>query len=137
MARKLFPCGHKGKGQYCHVCAHLHNQNVVNKAHEEEIKMAKLERRARILAAPVPLICLPIYVQDEALDLFEAIKTGTPCHNIPHAKRLAKSGQRDVISIKIGWGHRLVCREQPSGEVLPEWVGSHESYNKRYSKTVR
>lgn len=95
------------------------------------------DRRERISAAPVSLTYLPIDVQNKALNLIEAIGMGTPCHNIPHAKRLAKSGQRDVISIKIGWGHRLVCREQPSGEVLPEWVGSHESYNKKYSKTVR
>lgn len=105
-------------------------------AHEEYRKVVKRERRARIIAAPVSLICLPSDVQDEALTLIETIKKGTRCHKILHAKRLLKSGQRDVISIKIGWGHRLVCREQPSGEVLPEWVGSHEAYNKRYSKIV-
>lgn len=136
MASKLFPCGHKGKGQYCHECERLHKENAAAEVHEERRRAAMRERRARIISAPVSLICMPNDVQDEALNLFEAIKTGAPCHKIPHAKRLAKSGQRDVISIKIGWGHRLVCREQPSGDMVPEWVGSHEAYNKRYSKTV-
>lgn len=137
MARKLFPCGHKGKGRYCHECERLHKENAAAEVHAERHRAAKRERRDRIMSAPVPLIFLPSDVQDVALNLIQTIKTGTPCHKIPHAKRLAKSGQRDVISIKIGQGHRLVCREQPSGEVLPEWVGSHEAYNKRYSKIVR
>jgi len=63
MARKLFSCGHVGKGQYCHECERLHKGNAAIKANEERRRATERERRARILAAPVPLIRLPDDVQ--------------------------------------------------------------------------
>ena len=136
MAKKMFPCGHKRKGRCCHECERLRKEQAAAKESETRHMTAKKERKERILSAPISLMGLPNIVQDGALKLLENLKSGLPCHRISHAKRFVASGQRDVILVRIGRGHRLICREISSGMFIPEWEGSHEAYNKRYSKVM-
>ncbi len=123
--RKKFPCGHRGRGQYCHRC------------HEEERKRA--EKRAEQAAwenllegAPIPLSHLPKNVAKKTYRVIRMIESGSPYMDFV-GKRLTTMGQREIISIPIGWSHRLICREEAGGRLAFVEVITHETYNTRLS----
>lgn len=122
--RKVFPCGHKGKGQFCRPCREA-------EVRERENARQKEEWRSRLAAAPIPLDHLPQGIAEKALEAIEAIRSGRP-HAEFEGKRLATMGQRDVIVIRLGRRYRLICRDLGGRREFVEAI-SHETYNRRIS----
>lgn len=120
--KKTFPCGHFGKGQYCHRCA----------AEESARKQARDDKQAwaaRIEAAPISLGAIPKPIAERALKAMSDLDAGKSYLEF-RGKRLASMGQREVITIPIGQRYRLICLEQ-EGALRYLEVLSHEQYNNR------
>lgn len=122
--RKTFPCGHLGKGKYCHRCA----QESIEAEGELD---ARRDWQARVSAAPVSLDGIPRSVAEKILHTIAALNNGKSYVDFK-GKRLRTMGQREVISVPIGRRYRLVCLEQDQGLTFLE-VLTHEQYNNRLS----
>ena len=120
--RKLFSCGHRGRGKFCHRC------DVAEKAAAQRQREVE-HLAARVSEAPVPLSGLPPQVVEKALKLFEQLKAGTPYAEF-RGKRLVTIHQREVISVPLGRRYRMICREEIDLLTFLEVI-SHETYNNR------
>jgi len=124
--KKLFPCGHKGSGQYCHRCAQDKAATDKAAAEKAEARAQKGAWEASFAADPVDLRCLP----DRALvvkarEILAAIAAGDDYTRF-HGKRL--SLDRQVVSVPVGHRYRLLFRDEGGG-LRPFACMSHESYN--------
>jgi hypothetical protein len=144
--KKTFPCGHSGKGRFCHRC-----QTVIDEAghvtgngtgsngaqperngkpkrgdDEVESKADKEAWRESFEADPIPLSHLPSrnLVMRARLILAE-IDKGAPWHQF-NGKRLQHD--RNVVSIPLGRRYRILFRTD-DGAPKPVEVLSHEAYN--------
>jgi hypothetical protein len=128
--RKRFPCGHVGKGQYCHFCKDRQD------AYERErlAKRAEKEAVARAIDVGVDMSGLPVPVAMKAADIIRRVKSGTSYVDL-HGKRLT-AWDRNMISIPVGWSHRVMCKDV-DGKCVPVEVMSHEQYNGRISLARR
>jgi len=120
--KKRFPCGHLGRGQYCHRCAEVEREQ---RAQQE----AKAARKAHLAAAPIPVDHLPADIADKAIEIMQALRAGASYLDFK-GKRLKNMGQREVISVPLGRRYRLICRDRPDGLAFVEAI-SHEVYNDR------
>lgn len=120
--RKVFPCGHTGKGKYCHTCRDA-------EVRLQDAAARKSEWQARLAAATIELGHLPKNIAIKALDIMDAIAAGRP-HTEFGGKRLSPMGQREVISIPLGQRYRLICVERAGRREFVEAI-SHETYNTR------
>ena len=118
--KKLFPCGHKGYGQICHLCA---QKNAVL----EQKKQQKQEWESTFALDPIDLRELPNHVVVKARMVIAALKDNKHYTDFG-GKRLRHD--RLIISIPITRNYRMLCRD--CGDVLiPQQVLSHEDYNVR------
>ena len=130
MAKQTFPCGHSGKGKYCHRC-HQEQQAAARKA---EAKASELEERradkqaweASFTADPIDLRVLQTRERvTKARDLLHRLAAGEP-YTALGGKRW--ESDRSIVSIPIGWGYRLVLRDE--GDHLRALACmTHEAYN--------
>ena len=122
--KKVFPCGHRGKGKFCHRCKQ-----------EEEINENKLKSRSawdeKVNSSPIDISRLPKKVAEKTLSIIETISEGKSYHTL-RGKRLVTMGQREVVSIPVGWSYRLICFEKNGAFDFVE-VLSHEDYNNKLS----
>jgi len=120
--KKVFPCGHRGKGRYCHRC----------KQDEERLskrKEAKYAWKKQVLSLPLDLEQLPRDVVKKVMKVVEDLeKSGS--YTDFKGKRLVHIGQREVISIPIGRSYRLICKDT-GGSLEYLEVITHETYNNR------
>ncbi|MBD2181813.1 MULTISPECIES: DUF7682 family zinc-binding protein [Oscillatoriophycideae] len=118
--KKLFPCGHKGYGQACHLCAQ-------KKAVLEQKKQLKHEWESTFDRDPIDLRDLPIHVVVKARTVIAALQEQKHYTEFG-GKRLRHD--RFIISIPITRNYRMLCRD--CGNILiPQAVLSHEDYNVR------
>ena len=118
--KKLFPCGHKGYGQICHLCAQ-------ETAVLEQKKQKKQEWESTFAHDPIDLRELPIHVVVKARTVIAALKDNKNYTDFG-GKRLRHD--RLIVSIPITRNYRMLCRD--CGDVLiPLQVLSHEDYNVR------
>ena len=142
--KKTFPCGHSGKGRFCHRCESAKNEQSGlsmddghdgehnGKPHERgadnggEVKADKEAWRETFEADPIPLTHLPSrnLVMRARLILSE-INKGAPWHQF-NGKRLQHD--RNVVSIPLGRRYRILFRTD-DGPPKPVEVLSHEAYN--------
>lgn len=133
MARKkTFPCGHNGKGRFCHHCA---TQKATEDAAKAVAGDAKGETdpsndkeawRETFEQDPIPLAHLPNKgLVRKARLILEEIGKGAPWHQF-NGKRLQHD--RNVVSIPLGRRYRILFRTD-DGAPQPVEVMSHESYN--------
>jgi len=119
--KKTFPCGHKGKGQFCHRC------------HQKELAQAKKDaiRSKRVLRfdeaekkAGLDLSKVPLKVAEHAAQVIQEIRSG----KMPHkSKRL--SDNKSLISVPLRLQYRLLVKD--TGDAFqPMSVMTHEEYNK-------
>lgn len=123
--KKAFPCGHRGKGQYCHRCA----QEKEREAQEQLVRSEKRRWRESFENDSVDLRKIQ---QDERLvrkarDIIRGIEDGRPIADF-QGKRL--NHDRRIISIPVGRNHRLMYRDTDHGPVAVELL-THEEYNAR------
>jgi hypothetical protein len=119
--KKRFPCGHVGKGQYCHLCKDRADARDRDRA-EREARRHKFERETDV---GLDMDRLPVSVALKASGIIKKLKSGIPYMQM-HGHRLVQC--RDIVSIPVGWSHRIVCREV-AGDIVPFDVLSHEQYN--------
>ena len=118
--KKVFPCGHKGFGSYCHPC---HDKEVALEARRRE----KAASAAVLDAAPIPLDGLPEVVQRKALEVMRAVAAGRPWQEFKGKKIDSRRGIRVVVP--LGWSYRLLFKWNGAGNIVPEEALSHEAYN--------
>lgn len=144
--KKTFPCGHSGKGRFCHRCqAAIHEQEAAanaaatngssvngnGKHHEpragdEEAKADKEAWRETFEADPISLKHLPSRnLVIRARQILSEIDKGAPWHQF-NGKRLQHD--RNVVSIPLGRRYRILFRTD-DGAPKPVEVLSHEAYN--------
>jgi hypothetical protein len=120
--KKVFPCGHRGKGKYCHRCA------------EEQRQQADRDRHKNaVAAAPIELGHVPDYVQRKALQYIASLEQGDPYEQF-RGKRLTHLN-REIISIPLPGDYRLIYREKDA-TLIPLEVITHETYNRRLSTNI-
>lgn len=131
--KKTFPCGHSGKGRFCHRChaakAAQEEQQAADTAAEAEEDASKADKEAwreTFEADPIPLAHLPNrgLVMRARLILAE-IDKGAPWHQF-NGKRLQHD--RNVVSVPLGRRYRILFRTD-DGAPKPVEVLSHEAYN--------
>lgn len=126
MARKkTFPCGHKGKGSFCHRC-----EQEKATAHKPKRRGPdpddKEEWRAAFEEDPIDLQHLPNKgLVKRARRILEAVGNGAPWHQF-NGKRLQHD--RNVVSVPLGRRYRILFRTD-EGSPEPVQVLSHEAYN--------
>ena len=130
---KTFPCGHTGKGQFCHRCKQADAQRQAASAARQAADMVRSEQRQqwqeRLENAPVALKHLPRNAQEKCLQVVDKLQHGTSYMEL-QGKRLSPMNQREIISIPLGWSFRLICREAAGQLEFVEAI-SHETYNNR------
>jgi hypothetical protein len=143
--KKTFPCGHSGKGRFCHRCqAAVSEQSAADKPVSngksngngqpdedrlEEVDDAKADKEAwreTFEADPIPLRHLPSRnLVMRARQILTEIGKGAPWHQF-NGKRLQHD--RNVVSIPLGRRYRILFRTD-DGAPKPVEVLSHEAYN--------
>lgn len=133
MARKkTFPCGHNGKGRFCHHCAAQKANEEASKSAADASKAApdpaedKEAWRETFEQDAIPLAHLPNKnLVRRARIILDEIGKGAPWHQF-NGKRLQHD--RNVVSIPLGRRYRILFRTD-DGAPRPVEVMSHESYN--------
>lgn len=134
MARKkTFPCGHSGKGRFCHRCAATKaKQDAANGTDSAKVpkktdgRSDKQAWRQTFEDDPIPLAHLPNKsLVNRARIILEQIGKGAPWHQF-NGKRLQHD--RNVVSIPLGRRYRILFRTD-DGAPRPVEVLSHEAYN--------
>lgn len=116
--KKVFPCGHRGYGQFCHRCEQ-EQKAIANKQKQRQEWAQTFEEDA------IDLRHLPKNVVLKAREILQAIATQGDYRQF-HGKRLRHD--RQVISVPVTRHYRLICRDH-EGKISPEAVISHEDYN--------
>ena len=122
--KRTFPCGHRGKGQYCHRCEEVSDARLKSKRVKENWGKT-------LSQAPISLDKLPRDIAIKSLRIIQGIETGKSLCEF-RGKRLVAMGQRGVISIPIARKYRMVCTDQ-GGMLEYLEVISHETYSNRIS----
>ncbi len=125
MARKkTYPCGHSGKGSFCHTCRVAKDRQEAS-AEDDGIE-DKETWRQRFASDPIPLQHLPNKgLVRRARTILAEIDRGAPWHQF-NGKRLQHD--RTIISVPLGRRYRIIFRAE-IGAPVPVQVLSHESYN--------
>lgn len=116
--KKTFPCGHTGKGQYCHKCSEQ-QRLVQERAAERQAWASQFENDA------IDLTNLPKHLVEKSRGILKKIEDGEPWQALGGKKLHHDSG---IIRIPVGYNYRLLCRLNNS-RLIPYKVLSHEEYN--------
>ena len=103
--KRNFPCGHSGKGKYCHACAAITTAKEAKMLARQHKRLAKVESAA---ADPIDLSCvahLPS-VQKEARLVLSKVRDGT--HPCALKGKPIRSSNGQVLSVPIGCAYRLM-----------------------------
>ena len=130
MARKkTYPCGHSGKGRFCHRCRVAKDQEAQQLAGaggDDDAGGDKEAWRSLFASDPIPLQHLPNKgLVRRARTILTEIGRGAPWHQF-NGKRLQHD--RNVVSIPLGRRYRIIFRTD-DGAPQPVEVLSHEAYN--------
>lgn len=142
MSRKqTFPCGHTGKGRFCHRCETEKRDSggdAKPKAEagaapaakdQDKIDLDKIDKetwRATFEEDPISLRDLPDKkLVQRARMILDEIQRGAPWHQF-NGKRLQHD--RTIVSVPLGRRYRILFRTD-EGAPRPVEVLSHEAYN--------
>lgn len=128
--KKTFPCGHKGKGQYCHLCDQK-KKKMAKKVVARTVRREKVQEIEDALGVDIKSV--PLKVAERAKCVMDRISSGEPYMNF-HGKRLDED--RTIISIPVTGFYRMVCKDV-GGEIVPIYLLSHEAYNRVYKKITK
>jgi hypothetical protein len=126
--KKLFECGHKGKGQFCHRCKQeelrmieAENQRQAKQDEKDAEKQKLAEDRISLVNIPKRLHAKTRKILKDVID-----------RGLPFAQFGGKRMQynRNHISIPINRDYRIIIHQQDS-TLVPIKALSHEDYNAR------
>jgi hypothetical protein len=103
-------------------------KNQLKQAAVDSVKAGKQQRQEMIASTGLDLRKLPPQVVNKALNIVNQLNAGIPYMQFK-GKRLTDA--EHLISIPIGFSHRMLCRNVPSKGAVPMEVLSHEAYNNR------
>jgi hypothetical protein len=136
VSKKVFPCGHKGKGQYCHRCEQ-EQKELIQKQQEQAVQQQALlyqkEEAQRWKALfdqdtiDLRALASQKLLVEKARDIIAAIEAGQSYTDFK-GKRMRFD--RDVISVPLGYDWRLIFYPINGRYVCQELL-SHEDYNVR------
>jgi len=128
--RKRFPCGHYGKGQYCHFCEQAREKREA----KSEERAARRRAFQQAVDVGLDLSNIPPAVAVKAAGIVRRLRSGSTYHEF-NGKRLVR-WDRSIISIPVGWSYRLMCRDV-GNTIIPTQLISHETYNGIISEARR
>lgn len=115
MAKRTFPCGHKGLGQYCHACAAADKVRAARRArHTTDDDM-------------IDLSGLPLNVVAKAREVLHELFARRRHWGDLGGKQLVQ--HPSIVSVPVTRRYRLICRLR-NGVLHPDRVMSHEEYNR-------
>lgn len=121
--KKEFPCGHKGKGKYCHRCKQENERQI-------KIMQQQKEKEDWKKSFDNDVICLRKLSTKtlvlKARKIIDAIEKGSP-YRVFKGKRL--NHDRKVISVPVNSDFRLIYHEDNSKKLFLSKLQSHEEYN--------
>lgn len=123
--KKQFECGHSGYGQFCHRCR-------TKERERSEAAALRAERAAQEAQDPIPLAQVgPPVVTRKARLILNSIAAGKR-YQAFRCKQIRQT-RRDIVSVPVGWGYRLLF-ERTTGGLVPLELVSHETYNTRLAR---
>lgn len=126
--KKVFPCGHRGRGQYCHRCEAEARERRAEEARTAEARAQRAAYAAAFEDDAVDLRGLPRHVVEAAREKIAQLEAGAPWQELG-GKKVGAS----TLSIPLPAFYRLLCRYDTDvgGEraVVPFAAMSHEDYN--------
>jgi hypothetical protein len=128
--KQSFPCGHKGRGQYCHRCR-ADEREAVERAEADAAAAArhKEERDAwQDSHAADPIDLRPLQTRErieKARALLRRLAAGEPYAQLG-GKRW--ESDRSIVAVPVGRGFRLILRDD-GGRLRPLACMTHEAYN--------
>ncbi len=122
MRKKTFPCGHKGKGKYCHRCEQENKRSEIEKSSKEaDDQWKKLFETDPINLRPL----LRRNLIEKARKIISGIEKGI--HYSKYKGKIMRYN-RNVISIPINHDFRLILHRTKNGIIVKDLM-DHESYN--------
>jgi hypothetical protein len=122
--KRNFPCGHSGKGKFCHTCAAMTKDREAQTLVRQKKRIAREELAA---TDPIDLSCvahLPS-IQNEARALLQKVRDGI--HPCALKGKPIRSSNRQLLSVPVGYAYRLMFDGQT---FRPIQMLSHETYNR-------
>ncbi len=124
--RKYFPCGHHGKGQYCHLCERQAEDKQSRETQRVARKDQKIQRVQAFTNDPINLRDLPSpQLVHKARHIIHHITT-TKEYRPFLGKRM--EADRTLLSIPLNYRYRILFRIHPD-RITPLSVMTHETYN--------
>ena len=124
MQKKQFPCGHKDKVKYCHLCKR--RQQDIEKSIKIKAEKKHWEQTFRDDLVDLQALGRKNLIL-KARRIISLISLGTPYTDFK-GKRL--NYNRKVISVPINHDFRLIYKQYDSELILSK-IMSHEEYNIR------
>lgn len=123
--KKKFPCGHTGKGQYCHQCAQLEEAKKQKAAERMERTQEREAWQQTFDQDVIDLRKLPPHLVLKARKILADV---CQTKNYIQYKGKRLNYDRTMISIPLSREYRLMFQER-DGTFYPLAAMSHEDYN--------
>ena len=121
--KRSFPCGHRGKGQFCHRC----QQEERKRAQHERDRLARWSERKTVEREwGLATDDLPRHVIRKTTDVLRSLRDEADLARFD-AERMRFD--RDCISIRLSRDYRLLLRLDGEQGIRPVKVVPHEEYN--------
>lgn len=126
--KKPFPCGHTGKGMYCHRCAQESRNRQTTRAQQDQARRQQQAWQQTFADDQIDLHILPQrQLVMQARTILAEIRASANYHQF---KEKPLRYNRQIISIPLSYDYRLLFRKTKDG-LIPLRCDSHETYNKR------
>jgi len=129
--KRLFPCGHRGKGQYCHRCQQEKEERA---RRERELSARRQEREYLENEWELSTEGLPDSIVHRAIELLRDLREGKSFAQLG-VKRM--EFDRNCLSANLGKDYRLLLKQNEEGNLYPVRIVSHEAYNAPIRNTAR
>ncbi len=132
--RKLFACGHRGFGQYCHRCDAFSTEKRDRTTEIQpvvvDVRRVKKPKRdhswyQRFDRDPIELRHLPKSIVIKTRRILDLLDQGVAPGEL---KGRRFNFDRTLLRIPVSYRYRLLCRWQ-ADRIVPLQVLSHEAYN--------
>lgn len=130
--RKTFDCGHTGKGLFCHRCKQVRDQSKKREAdRQRQLDDRRTDKAAWDATFAADVIDLrPLATRERVIKARELLRRLTAGESYTSLGGKRWESDRSIISIPIGWGYRLILRDDPwEDRPRPHSVMTHEAYN--------
>jgi len=134
--RKLFECGHRGKGKFCNRCKIEEKQRILEKSNLS-VKLMKKETRAFIYTTLGKRVgSIPEHIAYRAYSVWSNLLGSKSIHKIQGWRKLTAKTLGQFVVFDFGKEWRLIASLNDD-ECHPIGLFSHQEYNNWLSKMVK